>query len=41
MVAGRWLMRDRRVETLEAARVIADARQVAATLGTHIAEQTS
>ncbi len=37
MVAGRWLMRDRQVETLEAARVVADARQVAQTFGAHIA----
>ncbi len=29
MVAGRWLMRDRRVETLEGPRVIADAQQAA------------
>ena len=30
MVAGRWLMRDRRVETLDAKRTVADAIQVAA-----------
>ncbi len=37
MVAGRWLMRDRQVLTLEAARVIAEARQVAAEFGLWIA----
>src|SRR5690606_10256692 len=29
MVAGRWLMRERRVQTLESHRVVADALQIA------------
>ena len=33
MVAGRWLMRDGVVESVEAARALADARQLAAALG--------
>ncbi len=37
MVAGRWLMRDREVLTLEPARVLADARQVAGMFGARIA----
>lgn len=37
MVAGRWLMRNRAVETLEAPRILADAGQVAATFGAHVA----
>lgn len=37
MVAGRWLMRERAVETLEAARVVADAAQVARSFGAHVA----
>ena len=41
MVAGRWLMRERAVETLEAARVLADARQVATGFGAYIAERTA
>jgi cytosine/adenosine deaminase-related metal-dependent hydrolase len=36
MVEGRWLMRDRVAQTLEPARVIADARQVAAEFGARI-----
>lgn len=38
MVAGRWLMRDRSVETLEPARVVADAMQVAATFKAEMRE---
>ena len=29
MVAGRWLMRDRRVTTLDAGKTVADASQIA------------
>lgn len=37
MVAGKWLMRDRRVETLEHAAVLADANQVAGQFRSEIA----
>lgn len=38
MVAGRWLMRDRKVLSLEPDAVLADARQTALTFGARIAE---
>lgn len=38
MVAGRWLMRDRQVLTVDAAQVLADARQVAGEFNARIAE---
>ena len=38
MVAGQWLMRDRAVETLDPARVMADARQVAGRFRARIME---
>ena len=38
MVEGRWLMRDRTVETVEAAKALADARRVAARFGARVAE---
>lgn len=38
MVAGRWLMRDRQVATLEPAQVLADALQVAAQFRAEMAE---
>lgn len=38
MVAGQWLMRDREVLTLEPARVLAEARQVAGEFNARIAE---
>lgn len=37
MVAGRWLMRDRAMQTLEPARILADARQVAGEFNARIA----
>jgi cytosine/adenosine deaminase-related metal-dependent hydrolase len=37
MVDGRWLMRDRRVLTVEAEKALADARQLAQELGAHVA----
>ncbi len=37
MVAGRWLMRDRRVEALDPDRILADARQTALAFGARIA----
>jgi 5-methylthioadenosine/S-adenosylhomocysteine deaminase len=38
MVAGRWLMRDREALSLEPARILADARQVAGEFGARIVE---
>ncbi|WP_240804480.1 amidohydrolase family protein [Qingshengfaniella alkalisoli] len=38
MVAGEWLMQDRQMITLETARIMSDARQVAHTFGAKIAE---
>ena len=37
MVAGRWLMRDRQVQTLEPARIMADANQIARQFKTEMA----
>ncbi len=38
MVAGRWLMRDREVQTLEAPKVVADALQIAGEFNARIVE---
>lgn len=38
MVGGRWLMRDREVETLESAKIVADALQVATDFNARIIE---